>query len=218
MLMEMSLMLMRIVTRLKENGLLKTLVFLRKKLVRVQRHLVYAVLCTDAKEPKWLSGERVCVSIRGKLWDQVVSDQIVSLSSCNRDYLEAIPRGEAEGLAILRDGKVVHYAFLMYRNKTTCLLGFGKEVGLIGNAFTINSYRGRGCQARSVAARIKMAERAGLVQVISETSYDNTASQRGLAKAGMKLLGRVESVVLLNVLVIRYRRPDRSIQRVGLCW
>lgn len=208
----------RIVTRLRENGLLKTLVFLRRKLARVQRHLVYTVHCTDAREANWLPGEQVWVCSRRKLWDQAVSEQLVSLSPDNRDYLEAIPRGEAEGLAVLCNGKVVHYAFLMYRNKTACLLGFSKETALIGNAFTIDAYRGRGCQARSVAARIRMAEQAGLDQVISETSYDNTASQRGLVKGGMQLFGRVEFVVLLNVLVVRYRRPDKSIQRVGLCW
>jgi hypothetical protein len=147
-----------------------------------------------------------------------VAEQVVCLSADNREYLEAIPRGEAEGLAVLCDGKVVHYAFLMYRNKTACLLGFGKKSGLVGNAFTIGPYRGRGCQARSVAARIKMAEQAGLDRVISETSYDNIASQHGLRKGGMKLLGKIEFVVLLNVLVVRYRRPDKSIRRVGLCW
>lgn len=208
----------KIAAKLKRDILLKTLALLRKKLVRVQRHQVYAASCTDAEEPNWLPGEQVCFSSRNRLWDQVVSEQLVSLSADNRDYLEAVSRGEAEGLAVLCDGKVVHYAFLMHRNKTACLLGFGKRVGLIANAFTIDRYRGRGCHARSVAARIKMAERSGLDRVISETSYDNTASQRGLVKGGMKYFGAVEFVVLLNVLVVRYRRLDSSIKRVELCW
>lgn len=211
-------MLIKTVAKQSSDVLLKALTFLRKKLVRVQRHQVYTASCAGGEEPDWLPGERVCFSSRHKLWDQVVSEQLVSLSADNGDYLEAVSRGEAEGLAVLCDGKVVHYAFLMHRNKTACVLGFGRTVGLIANAFTIEQYRGRGCHGRSVAARIKRAEHSGLDQVISETSYDNTASQCGLVKGGMKYFGRVELVVLFNVLVIRYRRPDNSIKPVELCW
>jgi len=96
-------------------------------------------------------------------------------------------------------------------------LGFGKKVGLLGNACTIDGYRGRGCHARSVRARIKMAEQLGLHRVISETSHDNTASRHGLVKGGMKYFGTVAFVVLFNVLVVRYTRPHRSIKRVELC-
>jgi RimJ/RimL family protein N-acetyltransferase len=142
---------------------------------------------------------------------------VLSISPGNREYLEAVSRGEAQGLAVLNGGTLVHYAFLMYANKTACLLGFGRRVGLIGNAFTVPSYRGRGCQSRSAAARIGMAREAGLEQVISETRYDNIASQKNLPRAGMTLLGKLEVVVLLNMLVIRYRRPAGSISLWGIC-
>jgi hypothetical protein len=211
-------MLAKIAAKLQRVGLLKTFAILRKKLARVQRHQVFTAHCTKTREPDWLPGEQVCFSSRERTWDQVVSKQIVSLSADNSDYLEAVSRGEAEGLAVVCEGNVVHYAFLLHRNKMVRLLGFSKEIGLVTNAFTLERYRGRGAHARSVAARIRMAEQSGFDQVISETSYDNAASQRGLVKGGMKPFGSVEFVVLLNVLVIRYKRPDNSIKRIELCW
>ena len=211
-------MLTRIVAKLKRDGLLKTLVLLRKKLVRVQRHLVYVAACADAMEPDWLPGDWVSFASRYSPLDHLVSEQLLSHSADNVDYLEAVSRGEAEVLAVLCDGNVIHYAFLLYRNKMVQFLGFSKKIGLVANAYTIEQYRGRGYHTRSVAARIKMAERSGFDQVLSETAYDNVASQHGLVKGGMKFLGRVEFVVLFNVLVIRYRKPNNSIKWVELCW
>lgn len=211
-------MLPKIAEKLQRIGLLRTLVFLRKKLVQVQRHRVFIASCSNGREPDWLPGEQVSVASRGAPWNHAVSSEIVALSADNGDYLEAVSRGEAEGLAVLCEGHVVHYAFLLHRNRMVRLLGFKKEIGLVANAFTLRRYRGRGYHARSVAARIKMAGRSGCKQVVSETSYDNAASQRGLVKGGMKPFGNIEFVVLLNVLVIRYKRPDNSIKRIDLCW
>jgi len=209
--------LKKMLAKLQKDGVLKTLAFLRKKLVRVQKHLVYSADCTAAPEPQWLAGEKAFISSHTNPWAQALCDEVLSISAENAEYLQAILDGEAEGLAVLRDSKVVHYGFLMHRNKTARLLGFGTSVGLIGNAFTVRGYRGRGCQARSVAARIRMAQKAGLRRVISETSYDNTASHRNLVKGGMDLLGRVELVVVLNVLVIRYKRPNNAVTLIELC-
>jgi hypothetical protein len=210
-------MLEKILAKRQAHGLMKTLVFLGTRLLRTQKHLVYSASCAGAREPEWLPGELAIRSSRAHLLDPTLSSQLLSISAGNRQYVDAISRGEAEALVVVHDGRVVHYGFLMHRNKTTCLLGFAKRVGLLGNAFTVPSYRGRGCQIRSVAARIKMAEQAGLERVISETGYDNAASQRNIMKGGMTLLGRFELVVALNALVIRYKRPSTSIPMFGLC-
>jgi RimJ/RimL family protein N-acetyltransferase len=209
--------LKRVLDRLKRDGVLKTLGFLREKLVRIQKHVVYCADCAAVPEPQWLPGEKVVISSYRNLWGDALCKALLSIYTENAEYLRAIVDGEAEGLAVVRDGKLVHYGFLMHRNKTARLLGFGYGTALLGNAFTVPEYRGRGCQARSVAARIKMAQKAGLRSVISETSYDNAASQRNLAKAGMELLGRMDLLVVLNMLVIRYKRPRNSVPLLGFC-
>ena len=109
--------------------MLKTLAFLRRRLLRIQRHLIYTATCNAAEEPHWLPGEQVFLASRNKLWDAAISDQLLSISRENKDYLEAIFDGEAEGLAVVRDGKLVHYGFLMYRNRTARLLDFGNSIG-----------------------------------------------------------------------------------------
>jgi RimJ/RimL family protein N-acetyltransferase len=212
-------MLQRLTAKLRSYGVLKTLSLLRKKVVRIQRHRLYSAKCSDAEEPQWLPDERVILlSASETRWNPTISEQLVAISGENRDYLDAVSRNEAEGLVVLHGEKVVHHAFLLYQNKTARLLGASNEIGLIGHAFTISDYRGRGCHARSVAARIKMAERAGLDKVISVTSYENTASQNGLLKGGMQYDGSMEMLVLLNLLVVRYKRPDDSVRWCELCW
>lgn len=211
-------MLTRIVTKFKSDGLFKTMILIKKRLIRIRKHYVYIARCTDVNPPSWLPEEQVYRASCKQPWDEVLSKQITDLSPDNQDYLDAVLCGEAEVLAIVYHGRVVHYAFLMYGNKTTCLLGFNKQVGLIGNVLTINSYRGRNCQARSSEELARMAGITGLEQVISETAYDNTASQRGLAKSQLKLLGKIEILILFNTLVIRYRRPTSSIRLIGFCW
>lgn len=79
--------------------------------------------CNAEQDPGQATKGRL-VKNRNKLWDAAISDQLLSISRENKDYLEAIFDGEAEGLAVVRDGKLVHYGFLMYRNRTARLLGF----------------------------------------------------------------------------------------------
>ena len=56
-------------------------------------------------------------------------------------------------------------------------------------------------------ARAALAGEHGFERIAAETAPDNLASQRGMSKGGMKLLGRMDLVVVLNVLVLRLRRP-----------
>lgn len=62
-----------------------------------------------------------------------------------------------------------------------------------------------------------MAATAGLTHVVSETSPDNIASQRGLQKGGMTKLGEARFTVMLNVIVVRTVRPSKHVARVSLC-
>jgi len=145
-------------------------------------------------------------------------DQLLRLLPSSRQYIEAVAKGEAEGLLVCVDGQIVHSAYLMFENKTTRLLGCNGAWGLLGNSFTVTHYRGRGCQARSTRERIAMAAAAGLPAVVAETSPDNLASQRGLHRGGMQLMGHVQFLVILNIFVIRTRRVGLSVPMFSLCF
>ncbi len=173
--------------------------------------------CRCAAAVDWPAHETpIRFSAREPLAAQWV-EQLLAVRRHDGEYVADVRAGKAEGVVVVVDGRIVHSAYLMFGNKTACLLGFGRGVGLLGNAHTDDAYRGRGCQARSARERVAMARAAGLDRVISETACDNVASQRGLEKAGLTPVGRVRFAVLLNTLVLRTRRPRASIARVAVC-
>ena len=92
----------------------------------------------------------------------------------------------------------------------------GYKTALIGNAFTVPAYRGKSAQPRSVKARASLAREAGYERILAETSPDNLASQRGMTKGGMQLLGRMDLLVAISVLVFRWRRPA-GFPLIGFC-
>lgn len=187
------------------------------KLVRTHTFMVFAAPCRDAAFPLAGPGEQLCVLRQGNLADNAaVCAALVALNPSNAEYIADIRRGWIIGFVIVRGGTVVHASYLFLKNKTACILGLRPDTALMGNAFTVPAYRGQGCQPRSVAARAALAREAGFERVAAETSPDNVASQRGLQKAGMRLTGRLDLVVLLNVLVIRWRRPP-GVALLGLC-
>ena len=189
-----------------------------RRLYRVQDHCVFELACGDAAGTAWLPGETPIRFGVGRPLEPRWLEQLLAIRRHDREYVDDAHAGKAEGLIVVVDGAIVHSAYLMFGNKTACLLGWGRSAGLLGNAYTVPSYRGRGCQARSARERAAIAREAGLERVICETSPDNVASQRGLEKAGLRAAGRVRFAVVLNVLVVRTTRPSPAIRRLGLCW
>lgn len=187
-------------------------------ILRRQSHMIYVLAVRDpVPEPALPPGIR-CVEIDAGNFERLeaIRRKMVELNAGNTAYLEDVRRGKAFGLALVHADEVLHYAFVFVRNKTACLLGIPDGCALIGNAFTVQEHRGRGLQACSARCRARVARNAGFDSVASETSPDNRASQRGLGKAGMRPVGRVDLLVLLNCVVIRYRRPA-GFRLLGLC-
>ncbi len=182
------------------------------------RSHVIAQLCCNALPPLELLPEEELVVVDKPTLDRhsQICEQLLGFNRTNKAYLNDIALGRIEGVFILVDQRIVHYGFLMKRNRNRCLLGLPADAALIGHAYTVRSYRGRGCQARSVLARAHLAKAAGFTAIYAETSPDNLASQRGLIKAGMRMLGRLELIVVVRCLVIRWRRPP-GFQAVNWC-
>jgi RimJ/RimL family protein N-acetyltransferase len=147
---------------------------------------------------------------------QPVVEALLAVSGSTAEYVADIRRGRIVGFVILYQDEVVHYSFLFLRNKTACILGLDRHSALIGNAFTIPGYRGRRAQPRSVKARCHLAREAGYERIVAETSPDNLASQKGMQKGGMLLLGRMDLALALTIFVFRWRRPS-GFRLWGLC-
>lgn len=190
---------------------------LRRRVFRAHHYLVFERDCEVSGRPALLEGESVFVIDAEKLDEYAdVVNAVERLAADAADYFKDIRAGKVVALVIVSQGEVVHYSYVFLRNKSACILGLNKDTALVGNAFTVPAYRGKGCQPRSVALRAAIAAERGFARIAAETSPDNVASQRGLQKGGMRLVGRLDLVVIMNSLVLRWRRPP-EFALLGFC-
>lgn len=182
--------------------------WLRRRVLRVHHYLVFERDCEGAAAPALQGGESIFVIDASSLDEHAeVVRAVQRLAGDAADYFKDVRAGKVVALVIQYQGEVVHYSYVFLRNKSACILGLNKQTALIGNAFTVPAYRGKGCQSRSVALRAAIAAGRGFTVVAAETSPDNVASQRGLQNGGMRRVGSLDLMVVLNSLVIRWRRP-----------
>lgn len=199
----------RLVESLTQRGVATTLRRILRVVVRSRTHLLYERRCDDGAFPTLKDGEQVILLTQGNLAQQEpLCDELVAMNPENADYLDDVRKDCVVGVVFVKAARIVHHAFVFKRNRTARLLGLPPTAALIGHAFTDPHYRGRGCQGRSLEVRTWVAAQAGFDRVIAETSLDNVASQRGMEKGGMRLMGRIDLIVLLNCVVLRWRRPD----------
>ncbi len=187
------------------------------RILRKRAYLLFEQACMGVPDPEVRPGELFHVLSKDSCDAQSsLGAALVATAADNADYLADVRRGRVVALAITRDGKLVHYSYLFLRNKTACILGLSETSALIGNAFTLPGCRGLGYQGRAVQARASLAAKAGYSHIVAETAPDNLASQRGMLKGGMRLVGRMDVVVVFNVFVLRWRRPA-GVKLFGLC-
>lgn len=181
---------------------------LRRRILRTHRYLIFKCACEGIASPLMEPEESVFVIDAENLGELDHIARAVEQSAADAsDYFQDVRAGKIIAFVMLYRNEVVHTSYVFLRNKSTCILGLDKDTALIGNAFTVPSSRGKGCQSRSVALRAAIAQSRGFAFVAAETSPDNVASQRGLKNGGMDLVGHLDLVVILNCLVIRWRRP-----------
>lgn len=188
-----------------------------RRIFRVHHYQLFKAACNVIQQPRLGDHEEDLVIDAANINQNTkVLTALNKIAADTVDYLEDVNAGRVVALVILHQGEVVHYSYVFLRNKSACVLGLDRDTALVGNAFTVQSYRGKGCQARSVALRAAIAQDRGFRFIAAETSPENLASQRGLQNGGMGLVGRLDLAVILNCLVIRWRRPP-GVSLLGFC-
>ena len=188
-----------------------------RRFFRVRRHLIWKSSCDIAEYHVSREGESYLILDASNLDEfSAVVEELRRLSSEAEDYISDVRDGKIVALVIMQGGEIVHYSYVFLKNRSACILGLSRDTALIGNAYTIPSYRRNGCQARSVVLRAAIARDRGFSFVAAETSLHNIASQRGLTKGGMTFVGRLDLAVVLSFVVIRWRRPLGSTM-LGIC-
>ena len=88
-----------------------------------------------------------------------------------------------------------------------------EEANLPQTVFVLRKALG---ESRSDPRFVLTYPKRGYRFIAAETSPENRASQRGMHKGGMSLIGRLELAVILNCLIIRWQRPS-GISMFGFC-
>lgn len=180
-------------------------------------HALFVAHCAHVPSVTWPAGEQAVQFSKTQPLSSADHQELLALWPDAGPYLKAVACGEAMGLLVRADGRIVHSAYVLIGNKTLRILGCDRSSGLLANASTVPDYRGRGCQTRSVATRLAMSAQAGFREVVAETALDNQHSQRALLRAGLRSMGVVRLVLLLSVLVIRTEHPEGAAKRWDLC-
>ena len=188
-----------------------------RRLYARRAHALFAADCAFVPPPLWPVDEKVVRFSKQKPLSPADRRELLSVWPDAGPYLKAVASGEAMGLLVRAGGRIVHSAYVLFDNKTLRVLGLDRSSALLANASTLPHYRGRGCQSRSVAARVAMAAEAGFSDVVAETAPDNEPSQRALLRAGLRSIGTVRVVLLLSLLVVRTEHPKGRAMRWGLC-
>lgn len=212
-------MLSRVANVLQREGLRGLLRRTARAIWRQRAFELYGLDCRSAQLPEDKLGtlrfEILTEANLGAL--SALLDQALAANPETQDYFDDIRKGRVVGVLAHDRGRLVHYSFLFKRNKTACLLGLPRTAALVGNAFTFPDSRGLGVQGASLRVRASVAAQEGFLSIVAETAPENLASQRGMARGGMVHIGRLNLVVVLNCLVIRWRRPEKF-RLCGVCF
>lgn len=199
---------------LRARGLVGLTGFLATRVARVRRHVLFLEPAVDPGPVDWQEDETVLI-VRTAAELESLEQRVGALPAELRPYRDGVARGEAAGCLVLVGETLAHWSFLMYRSRMLCLLGAPEGAVLLGNAYTVPAFRGRGLQTRSLRARRRLAADSSAAWVVVETAPENTASRRALVRAGIAEMGELTVLVLLNHLAVRWGAAAR---REGRAW
>ena len=195
---------------IRDRGFVASLRFIGSRFFRVQQHMVFEHDLSNVPSVDWPLGVEVVPLITAQDVTSEIYAELVNLASDNTDYLNDIKRGSCIGLVVRQDNKIVHFAFVMRGSRMLCLLGLPSNAALLGNAYTLPEFRGRGYQTRSITQRIKLASQQNFIIAYSETAPDNYTSQRCIKRGGMLFKGSIILIVIMNIFVIRWRSSYKA--------
>jgi RimJ/RimL family protein N-acetyltransferase len=127
-----------------------------------------------------------------------------------RDYLEGVRRSDLLYVGEF-EGNLVHFGYVMRQTRETAVLGEPAGTPLIGNCWTDPRARGRGIYPYALRAVVCFLRDRGMRRILIETDVSNTASRRGIEKAGFRLIRTYNAVIACNsVLIGRVEEGEQS--------
>lgn len=117
------------------------------------------------------------------------------------EYLEGVR--DADLLYVARvENCLVHYGFVMRRTRETAVLGESRGTPIIGNCWTHPDARGQGVYPFALRHVLQALPDRGIDRVLIETDVSNTASRRGIEKAGFRQLRIYNALIVCNLMLV----------------
>lgn len=123
----------------------------------------------------------------------------------NVQYRDGLTEDDLLFVALDEGGKVVSYAFVLFRSRYKRVLGIDDEVPLIANCFTEPEMRGRRLYPRLLVRVCQELAGLGYTRATISCEPDNVASIRGITRAGFTGLSHIRSVIVLWKIVMARR-------------
>jgi ribosomal protein S18 acetylase RimI-like enzyme len=161
--------------------------FVRTVVGHLDRWVVYRASTTELAPPEFPEG--ACFR---KLSDEDLQSLPMpnELREEQRDRTKRLGRNAAYGLFC--DRKLAHISWLIVPEcESPKQLNLKPGEAEITACVTLPEFRGRGLYAAAIRALVQTAREAGIQTVLMKTTPSNTASQRGIEKAGLTRCGEL---------------------------
>ncbi|TMM45274.1 GNAT family N-acetyltransferase [Colwellia ponticola] len=182
-------------------------VFLRERIIRCDRDLVF-----EYKKHIDTEGEvnvKDDINYTVNIIDRDTIENIkhhealeAALSNESQDYKAGLYEQDVL-FVVLKKSELVHTTFIQFESKYKRILGEGAEVPLIGNCWTSVKCRGQGVYPYILKLACKRMINSGFSRVVITCDPSNLASIAGIKKAGFYLNKEITSYILMNNLAIQ---------------
>jgi ribosomal protein S18 acetylase RimI-like enzyme len=118
------------------------------------------------------------------------------LSGGNHAYVKEL-QGQGQLLAATDpQGRVTSYAFVVFESFYKRILGEATATPIISNCLTFPAYRGQGLYPEVLRASLRHLAAQGYSRAIITCAPDNSASIRGIEKAGFRRVKTIYSLIV----------------------
>jgi hypothetical protein len=122
----------------------------------------------------------------------------------NLSYREGLKNGDLLFAGLDENGRVITYAFVLFRTHYKRVLGIGDEIPLIANCFTEPAMRGRHLYPRMLMRVCQELARQGYGRAAISCEPQNLPSIRGIERAGFVGISHIRSaIVLWRIVLVR---------------
>ena len=188
----------------RHYGLVRTLKFLAKRVIRRQQFVLYDSVMEGERAPStWADSQKFLVISKDNISSELSPALLEALGGDSAtEYVDGVRSGDLL-FVVIEGQQYVHFGFVLFDSKTTQIVGEGRRVPIIANCFTSPEARGRSLYRKALNEEVRYLRARNYRRVLIETHPQNYFSRRGIEAAGFRFLRELDVVVFLNSVVVQ---------------